>query len=231
MPRAGTSFRATAIPFEAHMRAIQTPDLFEDERAGNIYRTAARIIYEKGFDATSMNEIAEAVELTKPGLYYYVKGKKELLFAIMGFAMDLLDSEVVGPAQLMEDPEERLRIIVRQHARLLTREAGAVAILIDETGGLTEEQRVAITRRKRAYFDFLRETLEKLAAEGRLREVDPTTAAFSLLGMLMWIARWYDTSGRLKPEDVVRDVTEIAVSSVLAGSLARPAALLAGVSN
>ena len=213
------------------MRAIQTPDLFEDERAGNIYRTAARIIYEKGFDATSMNEIAEAVELTKPGLYYYVKGKKELLFAIMGFAMDLLDSEVVGPAQQMEDPEERLRIIVRQHARLLTREAGAVAILIDETGGLSEEQRVAITRRKRAYFDFLRETLEKLAAEGRLREVDPTTAAFSLLGMLMWIARWYDTSGRLKPEDVVRDVTEIAVSSVLAGSPARPAALLAGVSN
>ena len=231
MPRAGTSFRATAISLEAHMRAIHTPDLFEDERAGNIYRTAARIIYEKGFDATSMNEIAEAVELTKPGLYYYVKGKKELLFAIMGFAMDLLDSEVVGPAQQMEDPEERLRIIVRQHARLLTREAGAVAILIDETGGLTEEQRVAITRRKRAYFDFLRETLEKLAAEGRLRDVDPTTAAFSLLGMLMWIARWYDTSGRLKPEDVVRDVTEIAVSSVLAGSLARPAALLAGVSN
>ena len=165
MPRAGTSFRATAISLEAHMRAIHTPDLFEDERAGNIYRTAARIIYEKGFDATSMNEIAEAVELTKPGLYYYVKGKKELLFAIMGFAMDLLDSEVVGPAQQMEDPEERLRIIVRQHARLLTREAGAVAILIDETGGLTEEQRVAITRRKRAYFDFLRETLEKLAAE------------------------------------------------------------------
>lgn len=213
------------------MRAIPTPDLFEDDRAGNIYRTAARIIYEKGFDATSMNEIAEAVDLTKPGLYYYVKGKKELLFAIMGFAMDLLDSEVVGPAQQMEDPEERLRIIVRQHARLLTREAGAVAILIDETGGLTDEQRVAITRRKRAYFDFLRETLEKLAAQGRLRDVDPTTAAFSLLGMLMWIARWYDTTGRLKPEEVVRDVTEIAVASVLAGSGARPAALLAGVSN
>jgi len=207
------------------MRAIRTPDLFEDERAGNIYRTAARIIYEKGYDATSMNEIAEAVELTKPGLYYYVKGKKELLFAIMGFAMDLIDSDVVGPASAIEDSAERLRIIVRQHARLLTREAGAVAILIDETGGLSEEQRVAITRRKRAYFDFLRGTLEALAAEGRLRPVDPTTAAFSLLGMLMWLARWYDISGRLKPEEVVRDVTEIAVSSVLSGAPEREAAL------
>ncbi len=209
------------------MRAIRTPDLFEDERAGNIYRTAARMIYEKGFDATSMNEIAEAVDLTKPGLYYYVKGKKELLFAIMGFAMDLLDSEVVGPAQQIEDPAERLRIIVRQHARLLTRETSAVAILIDETGGLSDEQRKAITRRKRAYFELLRQTLERLAADGRLRPVDPTTASFSLLGMLMWLARWYDPSGRLKPEEVVRDVTEIAVSSVLAGA-SEPAAALAG---
>ncbi len=199
-------------------RAIRTPDLFEDERAGNIYRTAARMIYEKGFDATSMNEIAEAVELTKPGLYYYVKGKKELLFAIMGFAMDLLDSEVVGPAQKLDDPVERLRLIVGRHARLLTRETSAVAILIDETGGLSDEQRIAITRRKRAYFELLRGTLDQLAAEGRLRPVDPTTAAFSLLGMLMWLARWYDPPGRLKPDEVVRDVTEIAVASVLAGA-------------
>ena len=214
------------------MRAIRTPDLFEDERAGNIYRTAARMIYEKGFDATSMNEIAEAVELTKPGLYYYVKGKKELLFAIMLFAMDLLDSEVVGPAQQIEDAAERLRIIVRQHARLLTRETSAVAILIDETGGLSDEQRIEITRRKRAYFELLRETLERLAADGRLRPVDPTTAAFSLLGMLMWLARWYSPAGRLKPEEVVRDITEIAVASVLADATAsasrEPAAVLAG---
>lgn len=212
------------------MQAIRTPDLFEDERAGNIYRTAARMIYEKGFDATSMNEIAEAVELTKPGLYYYVKGKKELLFAIMGFALDRLDSEVVAPAQACADLEERLRTIVRQHARLLTREAGAVAILIDETGGLSEEQRLQITRRKRAYFDFLRQTLEKLAAAGRLRPVDPTTAAFSLLGMLMWLARWYDPAGRLAPEEVVRDVTEIAVSSVLTPAHEREA-ILAGAGN
>lgn len=206
-------------------RATRPPDLFEDERAGNIYRTAARMIYEKGFDATSMNEIAEAVELTKPGLYYYVKGKKELLFAIMGFAMDLLDSEVVGPAQKLTDAADRLGLIVARHARLLTRETSAVAILIDETGGLSDEQRVAITRRKRAYFELLRGTLAELESEGRLRPVDPTTAAFSLLGMLMWLARWYDPAGRLKPEEVVRDVTEIAISSVLAGAGERAARL------
>ncbi|MEM1205745.1 MAG: TetR/AcrR family transcriptional regulator [Acidobacteriota bacterium] len=211
MPR--TSKTAAPTP-------IVKPGLFDDERAGKIYRTAAQMIYEKGFAATSMNEIADAVHLTKPGLYYYVKGKKELLFAIMSFAMDLLDAEVVAHASVVEEPEARLRTIVSHHARLLTHEAGALAILIDEVAGLSEVQREQITRRKREYFDFLRQSLDDLAAEGRLRDVDTTTAAFSLLGMVMWLSRWYQTQGRLNAETVVRDVTEIAVGGVLAGGAA-----------
>ena len=198
--------------------------LFDDERAGVIYRTAARMIYEKGFDATSMSEIAQAVDLTKPGLYYYVKGKKELLYSIMDCAMNLLDSEVVGPAKSIANPEERLRVIVREHARLLTHEAGALAILIDEDAGLSEEQRAEITDRKRAYFDLLRETLEALKGKDRLRPVDSTVAAFSLLGMIMWIARWYDPQGRLESEQVVREVTEIALAGMLRPAAVEPAA-------
>jgi len=126
-----------------HATLEQTPArsaLFDDQRAGAIYRTAAQLIRRRGFAATSMAEIAEAVELTKPGLYYHVKGKKELLFAIMSHAMDLLDREVVASATPEEDPEQRLRIIVDRHCRLLMRdEHGALGILIDEVEGLSGE--------------------------------------------------------------------------------------------
>lgn len=189
--------------------------LFDDDRAGAIYRTAAQMIYEKGFDATSMNEIAEAVQLTKPGLYYYVKGKKELLFSIMNFAMDLLDSEVVAVAQQHADALDRVRTIVRQHAWLLTQATGAIAILIDETRGLSDDQRVRITARKRSYFDFIRETLERLKSEGRLRDVDTTTATFSLLGQVMWLARWFQDDGRLNRDQVVDGVVEVALGGVV----------------
>ncbi len=194
---------------------IKTASLFDDERSGFIYRTAAQMIYEKGFDAISMNEIAKALDLTKPGLYYHVKGKKQLLFSIMDFAMDLLDTRVVGPAKSIADAEARLRLIVTEHARLLTHEAGALAILIDEDAGLSGVQREEIVKRKRAYFDLLRETLDEIKAEGRLRPVDSTVAAFSLLGMVMWISRWYDPQGRLDSEHVLRDVTEIALGGVV----------------
>lgn len=193
----------------------KSPTLFDDDRSGVIYRTAARIIYEKGFDATSMNEIAEALDLTKPGLYYYVKGKKQLLYAIMDFAMDLLDSNVIVPAKSIEDPAERLRRIIEEHARLLTHEAGALAILIDEDAGLSTEHREDIVRRKRDYFDLLRQTLEELKALGRLRPVDSTVGTFSLLGMVMWIARWFDPKGRLESESVIRDITDIAFAGLV----------------
>ena len=194
---------------------LGNPTLFEDERAGNIYRTAARMIYENGFDATSMNAIAKAVDLTKPGLYYYVGGKKELLFSIMSFAMDLLEREVITPARGLEDPEERLRAIIRRHARLLARDTGALAILIDEVGGLTEEQRAVIVARKRRYLEFLRGTLDALREAGKLRNIDTTVAAFSLLGMVMWISRWYDADGKLTSDEVANDITHIAVGGML----------------
>lgn len=191
------------------------PTLFEDERAGKIYRAAARMIYEKGFDATSMNDIAEAVEMTKAGVYYYVKGKEELLFAIMSFAMDLLDREVIRPAGRIADPEERLRAIVAEHARLLTHDTSALVILMDEVGSLAEDHRRRITGRKRSYFELLRRTLDELDAAGKLQPVDTTVAAFSILGMVMWLARWYRPGGRLASSEVVRDVTRSALRSVL----------------
>ena len=191
--------------------------LFDDERAGRIYRIAAQMIYENGFDATSMNAIAEAVDLTKPGLYYYVKGKKELLFSIMSFAMEMLEREVVHPARAYDDPADRLRAVVSRHARLLTHETGPVAILIDEVAGLSDEQKEKITRRKRAYFEFIRDTLDELKSSGRLHDVDTTTATFSLLGMLMWICRWYRTGGPRSADEVVDDITEMALQGLVAG--------------
>ena len=200
----------------------KTSALFNDDKAGTIYRVAAQMIHEKGFASTSMAEIAEAVELTKPGLYYYVKGKKNLLFAITSFAMDLLDEEVVGPANREDDPEVRLREIVRRHARLLMRDTTALGILIDEVDGLDPKHKEEIKARKRTYLDLVRRTVAEVQARhaGAGRALDPTVAAFSLLGMVMWLSRWFRQGGRLDVDAVADDVTEIAMRSVLAGDAA-----------
>src|SRR6201988_1264260 len=186
-----------------------------NERLAEIYRTAAQIILRKGYDATSINDIANAVGMTKAGLYHYINGKKELLFDIMNFGLDELDEEVVTPASFIADRSARLRFIVASHARLVTRGQGAITILVDEITALTPAQNRKITQRKREYFDRLRAVLDELKAEGKLQDVDTTAATFSLLGMINWLSRWFKQDGNLTQEEVAEQIAKIALHGLL----------------
>ena len=99
----------------------QNKSVPNNERLAEVYRTAAQIILRKGYDATSINDIANALGMTKAGLYHYINGKKELLFDIMNFGLDELDAEVATPACSIADPSTRLRFIMASHAQLVTR--------------------------------------------------------------------------------------------------------------
>jgi AcrR family transcriptional regulator len=195
-------------------------------RLGEIYRVAAQIICEKGFDATSMNDIAEAVGITKAGVYHHIPAKKDLLFRIMNFGLDELDAAVIMPARAIADAESRLRSIIHNHVRLITSHSTAqgynpVTIVVDEVAGLTPAHRRKIDERKRVYVDLIRETLKQLKDEGRLRDLEVTAAAFSLLGMILWLSRWYHPDGRLTPEQVADEISKMAL-----GGLLRPQARL-----
>jgi len=206
------------------MRPIKNPfsrsASSEPDRLAEIYRAAAQVICEKGYDATSMNEIAEAVGITKAGLYHHISGKRNLLFQIMNFGLDALEEEVIVPARAITDAEQRLRTIITSHAQLITSRStpqgnNPVTVVVDEVAGLTPAQRRKINLRKRAYVDFIRDTLKQLQEDGKLTEVDVTAAAFSLVGMILWLSRWYSPAGRLTPEQVSEEVTKIALGGLL----------------
>jgi TetR/AcrR family transcriptional regulator, cholesterol catabolism regulator len=190
----------------------------ESDRTIDIYTKAAEIFHEQGFDATSMSTIAAAVELTKAGLYYYIESKEDLLFAIMNYAMERLETEVIDPSREVAEPEARLRSIITRHGRLLTEGNKAITILTDEIEGLKPKHRKQILDRKRVYFEFVRETLDALRAAGKLREVNATVATFSLFGTLLWLPRWFRPDGRLTSERVIEEIANIAAGGLLKGS-------------
>ena len=185
------------------------------KRASHVYRVAAEIMCHKGYEATSMNDIAEAAGLTKAGIYHYIRGKEDLLFGIMTYAMDNVEQNIIAPAREVVDAEERLRTIVARHTSSIIEGVGAITIVLEEITALTPAHRRLITARQRAYMDFIRETLNQLAAEGKLRNVNPTIAAFSLLGMILWISRWYRRDGKITPREALKDYLEIAMNSVV----------------
>lgn len=198
------------------MAAFQKPPtVSDDHRAHDIYREAAQIIFAKGFDATSMGDIAEAVDLTKGGLYYYIKGKKALLFAIMNFAMDLVEREVSKPAEAMEDPQRRLEQLIAGHLQLVLDDPGPMSILVDEEEGLDPDYRDRIRKRKRAYYVFVRDTIQGvLDAHGRT-DIDPTVATNGLFGMIHWAVRWFRADGGRDKPTVIAQMTRLAMHGLI----------------
>src|SRR5947209_12902307 len=92
-----------------------------DSRRAAMCRAAAQIFRDRGFDATSVSDIARALGMTKAGLYHYFTSKEALLFEITSFGLDRVRDEVVIPARSVRDPEKRLREMIVRHARIATR--------------------------------------------------------------------------------------------------------------
>src|SRR5947207_8172823 len=91
-----------------------------DARRAAMIRTVAQIFRDRGFDATSVSDIARALGLTKAGLYHHFESKEALLFEIMMFGLDKVRDEVIVPVRAIRDPEERLRQLILRHGRIIT---------------------------------------------------------------------------------------------------------------
>lgn len=185
------------------------------EKAQEIYLTAAQIFFTKGYNACSLNDIADALGITKAGLYYYVESKQSLLFEIINLGLDSVDGEVLSPARAIADAETRLRFIVYNHARLCAGGNHAVIIISHEINELNFQQREEVLARRRDYFEFVRNTLVELQRAGKLYEIDLTTATFTLFGMILWLSRWFHPKGKITVEKVCEDVCEMALRGLL----------------
>ena len=185
------------------------------DRAQEIYLTAAQMFVERGVESTSLTDIGNALNITKAGLYYYFESKQELLYRIVELGLDNVQKEVLNPAREIKDAEERLKFIIYNHARLAAEGNHAVIIVSHEMNSLSFAQRESVLSRRREYFDFVRDTLIEIQSSAKLNKIDMTTATFTLFGMILWLSRWYRTSGKLSVEDVCEDVCRMALNGLL----------------
>lgn len=176
-----------------------------------ILRTAARLFQQQGYDATSMNDVAAALKLSKGGLYHHFQSKDEILFDLMDHAMDITQERVINPVRDIADPEERLRMLIRLHIEVvLSVRDREITVMLHENHPLSPSLRRRINTRKKDYVHFV----ENLIAEvQRARQskgiVSPRAAAFALLGMINWIYQWYRPEGTLREEDLAHQYTEV----------------------
>ncbi len=176
--------------------------------------TAALTFIERGYDATSVNDIAAALGITKAGLYHYITGKESLLRDIIALSLDSLHERVIRPTSGISDPGERLRAIVLAHAGVATLKKGALTLLVDEVHALPPSQRRLVNQRRREYVRYVRDTLAELQAAGRIAPVDATVAAYSIIGVISWLPHWFRAGGRLTGQAVAEEVVKYVVGGL-----------------
>jgi AcrR family transcriptional regulator len=187
-----------------------TRDTATDSRQ-DILRTAARLFQQRGYDATSMNDVAAALKLSKGGLYHHFQSKDEILFNLMDHAMDITQQRVIDPVRGIADPEQRLRMLIRLHIEVVLSERDReITVMLHENHPLPPALRRRINSRKKEYVHFM----ENLIAEvQRVRQsngiVNPRAAVFALLGMINWIYQWYKPEGTLQGEQLAQQFTAI----------------------
>ena len=197
----------------------------DGERYRAILETAARLICERGYEGTSMQEIAAACRMTKAGLYHHVQNKEQLLFDIMSYGMSAFEQDVLDKVQVLADPVERLRECMRLNIHLVTGGCSKeVIIILHEHATLTGEARSFIDQRKKRYVRFLEDAFAEAVRTGRIRAVQPTVAAFSFLGMVLWIYKWFQPDGRLSATQVADEMVDLLFTGLVAPGVVAPGA-------
>jgi hypothetical protein len=92
-----------------------------------------------------------------------------------------------------------------------------VIIISHEVDALNFNQKQEVLQRRREYFEFIRNTLIELEGQEKLHDIDLTTATFTILGMIIWLARWFSPNGKMSVENVCEDVCEMALRGILRG--------------
>jgi AcrR family transcriptional regulator len=189
-----------------------------------ILRTAARLFQQRGYDATSMNDVAAALKLSKGGLYHHFQSKDEILFEIMTHAMEITEERVVKPVRDIPDPEERLRALIRLHIEVvLSPRDREITVMLHENHPLPPSLRKRINARKKDYVHFLENLMAEVQEKTKRRSpgnvrarVSPRAAAFALLGMINWIYQWYKPEGDLQANNLVPQFTDLIFGGIFA---------------
>lgn len=184
-------------------------------RNEEVFRTAAEMMVQKGYGGTSVGDIAKAVGMTKAGLYHHISSKQDMLFQIMKFAMDSVETVIVSPTRVIVDPEERLREIVRRHARGIIEGGPAIPVLMSEINHLEPIQRKEITRRIKAYRNYVMKALKELEADGRLHPQDIRITIRHIMRTIVGIAYWYPPDFRTNADQVIEETVNFILRAVI----------------
>ncbi len=185
-------------------------------RRREIDDVASELFHANGYAATSVRDIAKALDIQGASLYAHVASKEDLLWSIIDRAALAFEAaaERASADTPDGDPTERLAALVESHVEVVTADPQRSSVFVTEWRHLSETRRTAIAERRDVYEAKFRSTIESGITVGAFHAMDPAIASTFLLTALNGIATWYRIDGRLSPDRIADHYIELALHSL-----------------
>lgn len=171
-------------------------------REAALHEAATRLFRERGFHATSMQDLAEDLGMNRGSLYHYIEAKDDLLWSIVSGALAGLDAEVRPLLGGRAAAPDRLARAIRAHLAFAAAHPDELALVQIELRALAPERRAALVAQRDAYEAAWRTAIDAGVADGSLRTVDVRLATIAILSVCNWFTQWYRADGPLGVPDI-----------------------------
>jgi len=201
---------STSSPWEPAGKRAQQREV----KRNAVLQAAAQLFNERGFHATSLDDIAERLNVSKPTVYYYVESKDQILLECVKIALDLMQAGIDEVRAAGGSAIDQLEACMRIYSSVVTQDFGMCVIRIGEDP-LPDPLKKELRRLKAGIDGQFRRLIAEGVAEGSLAPCDPKMAAFMLAGALSWIGRWYRPDGGLTPTQIADQGIQLLLNGVL----------------
>jgi TetR/AcrR family transcriptional regulator, cholesterol catabolism regulator len=180
-----------------------------------IIAVAARLFKEKGYRATTLEDIAAAVGMLKGSLYYYIRSKEELLYLVVRDpirqAYNKLEEIVKSDAPV----RVKIAQAITNHMTLFHQHYPHIAVYLHDFHHLLQKLEKNAIETPKHYQRLWAELLQQGVQTGELRyDLDTKVTGYAILGMCNWIYRWYNPHGALSAEDIAAIFTKLVLEGL-----------------
>jgi AcrR family transcriptional regulator len=186
----------------------------ETARRTQIEDAASTLFRERGYPATSVRDIAQALNIQGPSLYAHVSSKEDVLWSIVKRAADRFNAEVGPHAAANARAPARLRAMIRAHVAVVTASQRDAAVFLHEWRFLSPERRDDIGQRRDRYEKLFRDVIADGMRAGEFAEVDPRLTAMAILAALNGIATWFSPSGSATATEIADRYAELFIRAL-----------------
>jgi AcrR family transcriptional regulator len=184
-------------------------------RQQEILEAAAQVFHEKGYESTSIQDIADSVGILKGSLYYYITSKEDLLFEIIQGVHEEALKNLDRTAAVEGDALQMIRAFVVIHLTHNALNLVKMAVFFQDFRSLNGERRQLIVEERDLYDAFLRDLIRRGQDEGIVcPDIEPKLVSIAVLGMMNWIYHWYKPGGELSATHIADAYADFVVAGL-----------------